>query len=81
MDELDNHFAHSDGKAVWSHSVVTAHIVSDDYSYAWDFREPYCQEQGLVFKSKNDLAIDLIDTYQSSKDELVIQVNHFLLAM
>jgi hypothetical protein len=43
--------------------------------YAWDFRsyfrEPYCKEHGLVFKSKNDLAIDLIDTYQSSEDELV----------
>jgi hypothetical protein len=55
--------------------VVTAHIVCDDYSYAWDFRsyfrETYCKEHGLVFKSKNDLAIDLINTYNSSEDELV----------
>jgi hypothetical protein len=67
MEGLDNHFSHSDGKAVWSHCVVTAHIVCDDYSYTWDFRsyfrEPFCKEHGLLFKSKNDLAIDLINTF------------------
>ncbi len=75
MEGPDNHFSHSDGKTMWSHCVVTAHVVSEKNSYAWDyrsyFREPYCQEKGISFKSKNDLAIELIDTYQSSDDEQV----------
>ncbi|WP_165820778.1 IS701 family transposase [Pueribacillus theae] len=75
MEGLDNHFSHSDGKTVWSHCIVTAHVVSEDYSFAWDFRsyfrESYCQEEGISFKSKNDLAIELINSYQQSDDEQV----------
>ncbi|MFZ3590467.1 IS701 family transposase [Bacillus sp. DJP31] len=75
MEGLDNHFSHSDGKSMWSHCIVTAHIVSEGYSFAWDFRsyfrEHYCQEQGLAFKSKNDLAIELIESYKSTTDEQV----------
>ncbi|UAC46949.1 IS701 family transposase [Bacillus aquiflavi] len=75
MEGLDMHFSHADRKRVWSHSIVTAHIVSGDYSFAWDFRsyyrEPYCQKHGLTFKSKNDLAIELIETYKASSDEKV----------
>lgn len=75
MEGLDNHFAHSDGKTVWSHCIVTAHIVSEDHSFAWDFRsyfrESYCQREGIPFKNKNDLAIELINSYPSSDDEQV----------
>lgn len=75
MEGLDNHFSHSDGKTVWSHCIVTAHVVSEDHSFAWDFRsyfrESYCQEEGIPFKSKNDLAIELINSYQPSDDEQV----------
>lgn len=75
MEGLDDHFSHSDGKSVWSHCIVTAHLVSEDYSFAWDFRsyfrESYCEEHGLRFKSKNDLAIELIQDYQSPTDEQV----------
>ena len=75
MEGLDNHFSHSDGKSVWSHCMVTSHLVSEHHSFALDyrsyFREPYCEEHGLVFKSKNDLAIELIEDYQSPTDEQV----------
>lgn len=75
MEGLDNHFSHSDGKTIWSHCVVTAHVVSENNSFAWDFRsyfrEPYCLEEGTSFKSKNDLAIELINSYPVSDDELV----------
>ncbi|GGK00680.1 transposase [Lentibacillus kapialis] len=75
MEGLDEHFSHSDGKTVWSHCVVTAHLVNDEYSFAWDFRsyfrESYCEEHGLTFKSKNDLAIELIRDYESPTDEQV----------
>jgi hypothetical protein len=75
MESLDFHYAHDEGKSVWSHCVVTSHIVSGDSSYAWDFRtyfrEKYCNEHQLKFKSKNDLAIEMIQAYEPDEDELV----------
>jgi hypothetical protein len=75
MEGLDYHFSHSDGKSVWSHCVITAHIVSEGSSFAWNFRsyfrKPYCAEHGLSFKSKNDLAMELIETYLPTDEELV----------
>jgi len=75
MERLDHHYSHSDGKSVWSHCVVTSHVVSEGYSFAFDFRsyfrETFCQENGLVFKSKNDLAVELINAYESPTDEQV----------
>lgn len=75
MEGLDDHFSHSDGKTVWSHCVVTSHLVSEDHSFALDyrsyFRDSYCEEHRLKFKSKNDLAIELIQDYQSPTDEHV----------
>ncbi len=75
MQGLDFHFSHSDGKSVWSHCVVSAHIVSEGYSFAFDFRsyfrDSYCKENGLEFKSKNDLAIELINQYESPSEEQV----------
>lgn len=75
MEGLDFHFAHDDGKSVWSHCVVTSHLVTDGYSLAWDFRpyfrKEYCDKHGLNFKSKNDLAVEMIEDYPSSDDELV----------
>jgi hypothetical protein len=75
MERLDEHFSHADGKTIWSHCVVTFHVVSEDYSFACDFRpyfrESYCQEHDLAFKSKIDLAIELIQSYQADVDEQV----------
>ncbi|EKN69024.1 transposase, IS4 [Schinkia azotoformans LMG 9581] len=75
MEGLDNHFSHSDGKTIWSHCVVTAHVVSENNSFTWDFRpyfrEPYCQKEGISFKSKNVLAMELINSYPVRDDEQV----------
>jgi len=75
MEGLDFHWSHDDGKSVWSHCLVTSHVVTEGYSFAWDFRpyfrEEYCQENQLEFKSKNDLAIEMIEAYPSSEDEIV----------
>ena len=75
MEGLDFHYSHSEGKSVWSHSLVTAHVVTDDLSVAWDFRSYFrkedCKERNVPFKSKNDLAIELLETYSSSPDEHV----------
>ncbi|MBW8350171.1 hypothetical protein K0H71_12055 [Bacillus sp. IITD106] len=74
MEGLDYHFSHSDGKSVWSHCVVTSHVESEGYSFALDrsyFRETYCMDNGLTFKSNNDLAIELINGYEPPSDEQV----------
>lgn len=75
MEGLDFHFAHEDGKSKWAHCIVTSHLVTDGYSLAWDFRpyfrKEYCTEHDLAFKSKNDLAVEMIQNYPSSDDELV----------
>jgi SRSO17 transposase len=75
MEGLDFHFAHDESKSTWAHCLVTAHVVAEGFSHAWDFRpylrEGYCQESKLLFKSKNDLAIELLDTYPANEDEVV----------
>jgi hypothetical protein len=75
IEGLDFHFSHEDGKSSWSHSLVTTHVVSEGYSFAWDFRpyfrEEYCSKHGMEFKSKNDLAVEMIQEYSSSRDEVV----------
>jgi len=63
------------GKSVWCHCVVTSHVVSEGSSYAWDFRpyyrEEYCDEHRLSFKSKNDLALEMIEAIPVTSDEQV----------
>lgn len=75
MEGLDYHFSHPDGKSVWSHCLVTTHLFCEGVSHAWDFRpyfrESYCQENGLVFKSKNDLAMEMIQDFVPTEDEQV----------
>ncbi|WP_410514550.1 IS701 family transposase [Paenibacillus sp. BR2-3] len=75
MEGLDFHFAHDDGKSQWSHCLVTSHLVTDGFSLSWDFRpyfrKEYCEKHNLPFKSKNDLAIQMIEDYPASDDELV----------
>jgi hypothetical protein len=66
---------HEDGKPIWCHCIVTSHVVSEECSYAWDFRpyyrEEYCQLHGLPFKSKNDLALEMIESFPAAQDEQV----------
>jgi SRSO17 transposase len=75
IEALDFHYSHEDGKTMWSHNVVTTHVVSDKYSFPWDFRpyfrKEYCEAQHIVFKSKNDLALEMIESFFAQEDELV----------
>lgn len=75
MEALDFHYSHEDGKTVWAHNLVTAHVVSDRLSFAWDFRpyfrEAYCEKHGLEFKSKNDLALEMVNSFPANEDEQV----------
>jgi SRSO17 transposase len=75
MEALSFQYSHEAGKSVWCHCVVTSHVVSEGDSYAWDFRpyyrEEYCTEHGLSFKSKNDLALEMIEAFPATQDEQV----------
>jgi hypothetical protein len=75
MESLDFHYAHDEGKSVWSHCIVTSHIISGDSSYALDFRnyfrEEYCKAHGATLKSKNDLANEMIQAYEPTENESV----------
>lgn len=75
MEALSFQYSHEDGKSVWCHNVVTAHVVSGSCSYAWDFRPYYHKEYAgahrLEFKSKNDLALEMIEAFPSHDDEAV----------
>jgi SRSO17 transposase len=75
MEALSFQYSHEAGKSVWYHCVVTAHVVSEGSSYAWDFRpyyrEEYCDEHRLSFKSKNDLALEMIEAFPATQDEQV----------
>lgn len=71
MEALGFQFSHEAGKSVWCHCVVTAHVVSEGCSYApWDFlpyyREEYCTSHSFSFKSKNDLAIEMIEAFPAT---------------
>lgn len=72
MEALSFQYSHEAGKSVWCHCVVTAHVVS---SYTWDFcpyyREEYCASHGFPFKSKNDLAVEMIEAFPATQDEQV----------
>ncbi|WP_148302530.1 hypothetical protein [Caldalkalibacillus mannanilyticus] len=53
----------------------TSQLVTEEHSFSWDFRpyfrEEYCKQHQLSFKSKNDLAIEMIQAYPESEDEIV----------
>ena len=50
-------------------------MVSDTHSFPWDFRsyfrKEYCEAQNIAFKSKNDLALEMIAAFPAQEDELV----------
>lgn len=59
MEGLDFHYSHEHGKSVWSHCLVTMHVVSDGQSFAWDYRpylrEKYGEEHRLTLKAKTNV--------------------------
>jgi hypothetical protein len=75
MEALSFQYSHEAGKSVWCHCIVTSHVVSEGRSYAWNFRpyyrKEYCDQHGLSFKSKNDLALEMIESFSAMQDEQV----------
>ncbi|MFD0872390.1 IS701 family transposase [Paenibacillus residui] len=75
MEALSFQYSHEEGKSVWCHNLVTTHVVSDGQSYAFDFRpyypSEYCESQRIAFKSKNDLAVEMIEAFPANDNERV----------
>jgi hypothetical protein len=50
-------------------------VVAEGYSFAWDFRpyfrQEYCEENHLSFKSKIDLAMEMIQSFPAHGEEQV----------
>jgi hypothetical protein len=67
IEGLDYHHSHSDGKTMWSHCVVTSHYKVSKYSLPIGFklylRKQYFGKATRRFKSKHDLAMQLIDEF------------------
>ncbi|PUA34786.1 hypothetical protein C8Z91_33460 [Paenibacillus elgii] len=75
MEALSFQYSHEEGKSVWCHNLVITHVVSDGQSYAFDFRpyyqSEYCEARRIPFKSKNDLAVEMIEIFPVNDDERV----------
>lgn len=67
MEALDFHYSHSLGRACWSHCVITSHFVAGPYSIPLQFkpyyREQKCEELGIPFQSKTDIAKEFIQNF------------------
>ena len=67
MEALDFHYSHSLGKPCWSHCLITSHFVRGAYSVPLQFKPYYrdikCNELGLPFQSKTDIAKEFIQNF------------------
>ncbi|MCX7921559.1 MAG: IS701 family transposase [Clostridia bacterium] len=68
IEGLDYHHSHSDGKAMWSHCVVTSHYKVSEYSLPQSYKlylRKQCFGKNVKkhFKNKQQLAMQLIDEF------------------
>lgn len=78
MDGLGYHFSHVEGKAVWSHCIVSSQLITDKYSVPLGFeqylKKDYCLQQKETFQSKLDIAcklLELFKTYNNTEEHLI----------
>lgn len=68
MEGADYHYSHSAGRTLWGHVWVTAQLVvlGQSYPVSWRLyqRQTKCQELGLPFASKPELAQAIIHTFE-----------------
>ena len=72
IEGLSFQFSHVTGKAEFSHCQVAMSANTGNLSIPLDFKmylsKDYCQKKNLEFKSKPDLALDLIQSLNFTKD-------------
>lgn len=68
MEGTDYHYSHSAGRTVWGHVWVTAQLVvlGQSYPISWRLyqRRTTCEELGVPFSSKPELARAMVDAFQ-----------------
>jgi SRSO17 transposase len=68
MEGADYHYSHSAGRTLWGHVWVTAQLVvlGQSYPVSWRLyqRRTTCQELGLPFSSKPELAQAIIRAFE-----------------
>jgi len=69
MEAVDQHYDHNSGRTIPAHSVVTSHIALGSFSVPWKHevyrRKDDCEQAGITFRSKIDIACDFAATFQS----------------
>ncbi len=77
IEGLGWHYSHSKGRTVYGHCLATSHYRRGDVSFPYDFRfylnerERVASESGKVFKTKPDIACELIEKFESFRDEKI----------
>ena len=68
MEGTDYHYSHSAGRTVWGHVWVTAHLVvlGQSYPVSWRLyrRRARCEEAGIPFASKPELARAMVEAFE-----------------
>ncbi|MGL4402494.1 MAG: transposase [Fusobacteriaceae bacterium] len=72
IEGLSFQFSHVTGKSEFSHSQVAMNALTGNLSLPLDLKmylsKDYCQKKNLKFKSKPDLALELIESLNFTKD-------------
>lgn len=67
MESVDIHHDHNQGRYIWAHSIVTAHLVAGDVSLPWDWRfyhrREECEATRCAFASKIELACRMVGDF------------------
>jgi hypothetical protein len=80
IEALGYHFSHTEGKSVWGHCIVSSQIITKTHSLPLRFKqyhnESYCSTNNWNFKTKIEIANDLMDIFTESnthrKNEIYI---------
>ena len=73
IEGLKYNHSHTSGKREWSHCQVSLHGFSNGLSLPLDFKtyldEESCKQQNRNFKSKGDLALDMLKGFNFQQDQ------------
>jgi hypothetical protein len=73
MEAVDRHYDHIAGRCRWSHTVVTSHVVCQNWSIPWRHaiyrRQEDCAHAGVEFKSKIELALAMVGGFEPPHKE------------
>lgn len=68
MEAVDRHYDHIQRRCRWAHSVVTSQLSCANWSLPWRHelyrRKEDCAQAGVVFHSKQDLAVAMIEQFE-----------------